>query len=245
MDPRVRCGLVLMLFVSLTSCFGDGGSGPGGSTTLLQESFSAAGGGASVLTDKWEVASSAICSASNTDGDVLGSPPQGNPTYGLVLKCTGAITGVADYSSLRTIDTYVLDRPHTFAADARVDAVGTFGGNPQPGMDFSVEALNNGYLYATVWIRQNVVTYYIRTGSGPAAVQVTRTHAVDALFHRYEFEVDGNGKAEWRRDGALQASTNVFYYPSPDVLTLRMRAPPSTAAQASEGHFDNVLITQR
>lgn len=233
--------LVTAIGLTLAGCGGGSGSaGPAGPITLLNETFSAPNGGASNMTNSWVITPGGpTCTASNTDQDVLGSPPQGNPTYGLVLKCQGTITSRP--ISLRSINTYVLNTPMTFAVDARVDSTGTFGGNPQPGMTFSLEALNNGFIFAHVALGPTSATFWIGTGNA-SGTQVTRTYSADALFHRYVFVVDGSGNAEWRRDGALQANASTFPTNTGNVY-VKMQAPPSTSTATSKGHFDNVLVT--
>lgn len=229
--------------LTLAGCGGgSGGGGPAGQLTLLNETFSTPNGGASNMTNSWVITPGGpTCTASNTDQDVLGSPPQGNPTYGLVLKCQGTIT--SSPISLRSINTYVLNTPMTFAVDARVDSTGTFGINPQPGMNFSLEALNTGFLFASVALGPTSATFRISSTAGNASgTQVTRTYSADALFHRYVFVVDGSGNAEWRRDGALQANATTFPTNTGDVY-VEMQAPPSTSTETSKGHFDNVLVT--
>lgn len=237
MGTKVKRTVAIASALLVSAC-GGGEGGAGGRATLFNEEFSTAGGGASNLANSWIVTSSSTCTASNTDQDVLGSLPQGNPTSGLVLKCQGAT--VASPLGLRSIDTYILNSPLTFAVDARVDSVGTFGGNPQPGMNFSLLALNTGAVFSQVALRQNSATFLMK--SGGTFVQVTRTFSADALFHRYVFVVDGKGNAEWLRDGALQANTPNFPTNTGNLYVM-MQAPPSTDTESSEGHFDNVRVT--
>lgn len=235
---------------ALTACGGGGGGAtPATSapTTLLDEKFSTPNGGASTMTNNWLVSSGgSTCTASNTDADVLGSPPQGNPTPGLALKCQGTIIDAND-GSLRSLGTYVLNTPLTFAVDARVDTVGTFGGNPQPGMMFSLRALS-GFIVAYVAIRPDSVTYYMNSGGGFGDIQITQTYPADGLFHRYVFVVNGSGNAEWRRDGVLWANTTILSTTTGPVantgdIYIKLTSPPSTTTDASNGHFDNVLVT--
>lgn len=230
-----RSGARWAVLVLLAGC-----GGGGDPVSLLSETFGAPAGGPSDLTTRWLVTSGTTCTASNTDSDVAGSLPQGNPTFGLVLRCQGDITSLDQYSSLRSIDTWVLDRPMTFAADARVDAVMTGGIDPQPGMDITLEPLNGGIFLSKVTVRTSTATYAFKSGGSYA--QVTQTYPADTLFHRYTFAVDGAGGAEWRRDGALQANTRGFPTATGD-LYLKLRAPPSSAAVPSEGHVDNVVVS--
>ena len=207
--------------------------------TLLQESFSGPD-----YPSRWVVSTSAACSASNEDGDALGSPPQGNPTPGMVFKCAGSIGG-GMLSSLRSIETYQLVRDHQFAADARVDAVGTFGSSPQPGLEIAVKELNTGMIYALVWVRPDQATYYVRRKTGSGYVQQTRAHTADGQFHRFELRVTAGGMVEWWRDGALQLNATDLDYDAPEHAYLMVTAPPSVTGGVSEGHLDNVRITRR
>ena len=224
---------------ALTGC--GGGGTPVGSVTLFEDTFAAPDGSASIMASNWIVSSvGSTCTASNIDADVSGSPPQGNPTPGLVLKCQGAIIDAND-GSLQSLAPYILNTPLTFAVDARVDTVGTIVGNPQPGMMFSLRELN-GETVASIAIRPNSVTYYMKSGGVLGDIQITQTHPVDALFHRYAFVVNGSGNAEWRRDGILWANTT-FLSTTTGIIYIKMTPPPSTITNASNGHFDNVLVT--
>lgn len=223
------------------------GGGDGGASTLFDESFTTQSGAPSTLTDAWAITPGGpACTASNTDPDVLGAPPQGNPTYGLVLRCQGTIT--SSPVALRSKSTFVLNGPTTFTVDARVDSTGTFGGNPQPGMNFSLAGLNGGFLVARLIVGPASATYYMNAGGGFGDTQVTRTYPADGLFHRYAFVVNGSGSAEWRRDGVLEASSTNFSTTTGNLANtgnqyIELQAPPSTADEPSEGHFDNVRVT--
>lgn len=252
MRNTVATLLILAISELLFACGGGGGgssSGSGGSptgpVTLFEETFSTLGGGASTMTNNWIVGSGgSTCTASNTDQDVLGAPPQGNATPGLVLKCQGTIIA-GDAGSLRSLATYVLNTPLTFAVDARVDTVGPFA---LGGMMFSLRELNSGFFVAYVSIRPDSVTYYMNSGGGFGDIQVTQNYPADALFHRYVFVINGSGNAEWRRDGILQASTTILSTTTGPVantgnIYIKLTSPPSTTTEASNGHFDNVLVT--
>ena len=215
-------------------------NGTGAPLTLLNETFGSVASGASSLTTKWVVSSTTLCTASNTDQDVAGSPSQGNPTYALVMTCQGAQSLSAPLINLKSVSTYILNTPMTFAADARTD-LSPIPGNPAPGMDFALEALNTGAQFAKVIVGPASATFVIKSGN--TNVQTIRAFTADGLFHRYTFVVDGVGNAEWRRDGALQANTALFSTATGD-LYLKMQAPPSTSTEPSSGHFDNVLITK-
>ena len=113
-------------------------------------------------------------------------------------------------------------------------------GHERAGGRTTLEALNTGSQFARVTIGPGYATFVIRSGN--TNVQTIRTFTNDGLFHRYVFTVDGAGNAEWRRDGALEATTPSFPTATGDVY-IKMKAPPSTASAPSSGHFDNVLIT--
>ncbi len=231
---QIRCVSLVAACVMSAACAPTEPS----TVTLLQESFSGAD-----YTSRWVVSTSASCSASNADGDALGAPTQGNPTPGMVFKCAAGLGGTL--SSLRSIDTYQLGRDHQFAADARVDAVGSFPANPQPGLEIAIKELNTGMIYALVWVRADQATYYVRRKTGSGYVQQTRIHAADGQFHRFELRVTANGTAEWWRDDALQLSATDLDYDAPEHAYLMLTAPPPTAGSASEGHLDNVRIIRR
>jgi len=193
-----------------------------------------------LLTDRWLVTTTAECSASNTTADAAGSLANGNPGFGLMLRCSSS-PGVLVFSTIRTIDTFVLSSPHTFALDARVDSIATFDiGAWQAGMQFTIEALNTGAVRSLLSVRGNVVTYHML--SGASGVQVVQTYPVDALFHHYEFIVNGHS-AEWRRDGVLQANTTTF--PTNNgSLYIRLRSASSATGETSRGHVDNVSVVR-
>jgi len=211
-----------LLALGLAGCGGGGGTGGGGGgpppgpTVLLDERFE------NGLTSVW------------MDSSVRGGSlqiAQGNPEPGLQLSGPYSPTIGGGQGGIRgqvTWSTQAL----TIAFDARKLAP------TNSEMEVQIRSFA-GAILAQIYIGTSYVTYYFR--SGPNHSQVMHQVTPDSAWHRFTLTIDPSGYSEWRRDGLLRHTLQVF--PLIDVY-LEVVGPAGTMSGGDGvGQIDSILVT--